>query len=107
MAPLLFEIYDGKNWKEVTKLGPIDRPGSLSDNKPKRREVYYFQCSPDDSHSTVTRSEAGIDLEVGNARAITSIDGTVLAVLRKGDKPYELSITTTKGLQVKARFSHI
>jgi len=107
MAPLLFEMYDGKSWIEAARLGPRDRPGSISDNQPGKRDVYYFGCSSDGSHSTVTRSEAGIDAEKGNIREVYSIDGTVVAVLRKGNPPYEMTITTPKGPKTKVRFSHI
>lgn len=107
MAPLLFEIYDGRTWREIARLSPTDRPGSLSDNKPGRRDVYYFACSKDDSHSMVNCSDAGIDAEQGMTREIYSIGGSTVATLRKGDPHYEMEITTPKGSKRKIRFSHV
>ena len=109
MPPLFVEMRPkGSNtWIKMPTLGPNDRPGSLSDNKPKRRDIYIFGCSPDDTFSRILRPKAGVDVEVGGIRAFSSTEPfDFVEMLRKGDS-YELEIKSPSGKEVTFRFKHI
>ena len=76
MAPLDAEVYDKKSdkWVRFGTLRPGDRPASMSDNKPDgSRDLYMAECSPDDTHSTIYRSKAGLDIDMGNLRAVVAL----------------------------------
>jgi hypothetical protein len=114
MAPLDAELYDAKNIKWVTFgiLNPGDRPASMSDNKPDgRRDVYMIECSPDDTHSTIYRSKAGLDIIIGNLRVVAPLEipegFEIVKILKKGDEPYVLSLKTDKSPEErKVSFTH-
>ena len=63
--PLRVQIKIENKWYNSGLLRPGDAPGSMSDNKlGKQREVYMFECSKDDTHSTLLRSKKGIDVAI-------------------------------------------
>lgn len=109
MAPLSLEIYNPKTggWKEVGRLGPGKRPGSISDNRPDgRRDVYVFSCAEDNSHSAIQRSAAGIDGATEQLRAISTVGAEIVKVLHAGET-YEMNVKTDVGKQtLRIRFRH-
>jgi hypothetical protein len=110
MTPLKLEIYtQNKNWIKVGELRAGDQPGSVSDNKPDgSRDVYMFECSPDDSKSTIYRSKAGIDTEIGPMRTLTTVGAEVIKELKRGGDPYEMRIKTDKSPEARLiRFTHV
>ncbi|MCX6774499.1 MAG: hypothetical protein NTY99_00195 [DPANN group archaeon] len=110
MAPLDVEICGpDEKWIKVNTVKPIDLPGSITDNKPDgSRELYIFQCSLDGLYSIIYRSKAGIDAEKGLGRMITTTGLDVVKELKKGDKPYEMSIKTDKSSETRRiRFVHV
>lgn len=111
MAPLDLEICGpDEKWIKVNTVKPIDLPASVTDNKPDgKRELYIFQCSADDSHSTIYRSKKGADAEIGpDYRAVNTTGLEVMKERKKGDKPYEMNIKTDKGSETRRiRFTHV
>jgi hypothetical protein len=107
MSPLLIQMHDKSNdtWYDVARINPGDRPGSASDNG-RIRNMYMFECSPDDNYSTLSRSKGGMDLEDSKMRIIKSEGFEVVKMLRK-DEFHDLSIVTAGGKEVDIRFKHI
>jgi hypothetical protein len=71
MSPLRIEIYNPElsRWIQVGEVKPGDPSGSISDNKPDgTRDIYLFECAPDNSKSTIYRSGLGLDTEVEQGR---------------------------------------
>lgn len=110
MAPLNIEVYNParSEWINVGELKPGDRPGSMSQNKPDgTREVYLFECAQDDSHSSIYRSELGVDTEIVDARLVGTEGLEVVSELKSGDKPYILTVGTDISPQRRiVRFTH-
>lgn len=108
MAPCEFEIHVQEKWIKIGEVGPGDRPGSFSNVLPSRtRELYIFECAPDNSKTTIYKSGSGIDIELENLRAVIP-DPTKFTVereLKPGDS-YKKDITTTRGTQTKIRLTH-
>lgn len=109
MPPLHINIYDSEaGWGLVGKVGPDDPQGSVSNNKPDgSREVYLFDCAFDDSKSTIYRSPAGIDWEVGPTRAVASTGRLEIVKELKPGESYELLVKTDKSPEPRRlRFTH-
>jgi len=112
MAPLSLEVYNTgeKRWVQLSYVNPGDRIGSISSNKPDgSRELYLFECSPDDSKSLIYRSESGLDIEIerGVLREALTTGLEVVKELRRGDEPYMLLIKTDKSPEFRqVRFAH-
>jgi hypothetical protein len=108
MAPLSLETYspDAKKWLRVGLIGPGAPPGSVSDNRDGRRDVYVFSCASDNSHSVIQRSVAGVDREIGPLRAVTSVGAETVKVLKTGET-YEMEVRTDMGREPRRiRFRH-
>ncbi|OGE78054.1 hypothetical protein A3J19_01080 [Candidatus Daviesbacteria bacterium RIFCSPLOWO2_02_FULL_41_8] len=91
------EVYNAmaKDWVQLPELKPGDRPGSVSQNKPDgEREVYLFECAPDNSHSTIYRSTFGADTEIAETRVITTAGLEIVKELKRGEEPYVLTLKT-------------
>lgn len=111
MSPLKVEV--SRTGTEWVQAGPLIKPGdpsgSMSNNKEDgSRELYFFECSPDDSRSTIYKSGAGFDVDLGLLRA-SEIDTSRLEVIRellKGET-YEMEVKTDRSLEkIKVRFTH-
>ncbi len=110
MSPLYLEICGpNRNWIKVGEVRPGDPPGSISDNKSDgSRDVYMFGCLPDDSKSVIYRSRAGLDIEIGPMRDLTTTGADIVTVLRRVDEPYKMEIKTDKSPEPRqVRFTHI
>ena len=108
MAPLSLEIYKDGNWSKVGEIKPGDPTGSISDNTETGREIYLFECSPDDLGSVIYRSKGGIDKTIGSERQVIMADDEIIKELQKGDAPYEMEIKTDISTESKRiRFTHI
>jgi len=110
MSPLSVEVYreDQNEWVGVGEINPGNRPGSISDNKPdESRDLYIFECSKDDSQSTIYRSKGGVDTEKGDMRAVIALGGlSIVKELKRGES-YEMKVRTDVGREPrKIRFSH-
>ncbi len=112
MCPLKIEAYSGdkSKWVDVGEVKPGEQPGSLSQNRPDgTREVILFSCASDNSQSTIYRSKSGIDLVVGNIRAIVNDmeNWETVKVLKDGDPPHIMSLKTDVSPQRRIiRFTH-
>ena len=110
MSPLRVETYsqDMSKWVQVSEIKPTDPPGSVSQNKPDgNREIYLFECAKDDSHSTIYRSKGGVDTEIGKHRVVMSENFEAIKTLKKGDKPFTLTLKTDVSPQRRLiRFTH-
>lgn len=110
MAPLSIEIYNqGVDlWIKAGELKPGDQPGSLSDNKPDgSRDIYLFECAPDDLSSTVYRSEVGADIEVGQLRVVDPVGNLEVIKRLKQGESFEMEIKTDKSPEPhRIRFTH-
>src|SRR3989344_5798873 len=104
------EVYNAmaKDWVQLPELKPGDRPGSVSQNKPDgTREVYLFECAPDNSHSTIYRSKLGADAATPDTRIVTTEGLEIIKELRRGEEPYVLTLLTDISPQRKIiRFTH-
>jgi len=61
MSPLNVEVRHNVNeqWIKLGEVGPLDKPGSLSNIKSKgKKDIYLFKCEKDDSKSVIYRSES-------------------------------------------------
>ena len=61
MSPLNVEVLHNvdKQWIKLGEVGPLDKPGSLSNIKSKgKKDIYLFKCEKDDSKSVIYRSES-------------------------------------------------
>lgn len=108
MPPLDVEAYlPDRRWTKLFELKPGDQSGSLSNNKPDgSRDVYIFECLPDDSGSVIYRSRAGMDIDDGSARTVFTAGADVVRELRRGDASYEMSIRTDRSRPGRIRFTH-
>lgn len=110
MAPLNIEVYNSErsSWVPVGEVKPGDRPGSISQNKPDGiREIYMFDCAPDNSHSTIYKSTFGADAAISDIRIVTTEGLEVIKDLRKGDEPFILTVGTDISPQRRiVRFTH-
>jgi len=111
--PLRIEAFnaDLSRWVQFVEVGSNDPPGTISSNLPDgRREIYQFSCSLDDSYSAIKRLAKGIDLEVGRLRitdAASVIQAETVAILRRGDSPYRLTVKTDVSPRGRIiRFTH-
>lgn len=107
MSPLRAEIWTPKGWVPAFEIRPGDRSGSLSDVKPGgRREIYFLECKPDDSGSTISRSTLGVDREVGPLREVVTAGRETVRELRRGES-FEMTLQPeTSPAPQKMRFSH-
>ncbi len=109
MSPLRIEAFNPSTheWLRVGEVGPQDRPGSMSDNKPDgKRDVYQLECAEDDSRSIISRSQLGIDLDSGGTRNINSKGFEVIKNLAK-EQSFEMSLTHDGKLEPRRyRFTH-
>ncbi len=98
MASLTLEVYaTADEWKKIGELKPGDPIGSISNNKPNgTRDIYMFECLPDGSKSIIYRSKAGIDIEYGLTRMVTTEGAEVIKELRIGDEPYIMEVSTDR-----------
>jgi hypothetical protein len=61
MSPLNVEVLHNvdKQWIKLGEVGPLDKPGSLSNIKSKgKKDIYLFKCEKDDSKSVIYKSES-------------------------------------------------
>lgn len=110
MSPLNLETYGpNMNWIKIGEVEPGDPPGSMSNNKPDgSRDIYIFECLPDDSKSVIYRSRAGLDTEIGPVRALTTTGADIIKEIKRGDEPYEMKIKTDKSPEPRQiRFTHV
>ncbi len=111
MSPLRVEIYrpDIKQYAQAGEVSFGDPPGSMSDNKPDgTRDLYIFECSPDDSKSTIYKSELGVDVSQGNLRAVISDRArwNIVKELRK-NQSFEMNVRTDVSPKPRqVRFTH-
>lgn len=105
--PLRLEVYDErKNLVPVGIILPESIPGSMSDVSQGTRQVYMFECARDDSHSTIHRSRAGIDVEQGESRVISSAQFVQIMKLHRGES-YSISLQPEGSpVQREIRFTH-
>ena len=106
---LKLDVYNpnSNNWINIGNLNPGDLPGSVSDNRPGKREVYIFECKQDNSKSVIYCSRSGIDAETGDARIINTSGVDVIKELKNGET-YEMKIRTDKSLEGRLiRFTHL
>jgi hypothetical protein len=109
--PLKIRVNNGEGWKDAGTVGPKDPPGSLSDHKADRNNVYVFTCSPQDTASRIFRSKKPF-VEYDNTRIIGAGDLEVIAELRRGGPSFELQITLRESevvavRDVAVRFEHV
>lgn len=112
MAPLELRMYNPftKEWKKVGEVPEGDN-GSISNNKPDgTRDIYFFECAEDNSHSTIYRSGFGMDMEItGTSLRELIIDGSKIEKVAelKADESHEMIVKTDKGsMPVNTRFTH-
>jgi hypothetical protein len=96
------------DWRQA---GPIINPGdpygSISDNTKNGRDVYYFGVDLIEGTAVVKRSEAGIDVDLGGSRRISSIGGVLVASLNPGEH-YEMTIKTDRSPSpLSVKFTHL
>ena len=111
---LRLEVYDPATdqWVKLSLyLTPGDRPGSMSHNPQEGvRELYYFDCAEDDSHSTIYRSPLGIDIVEGQTRMVINERSgwETVTELKDRDKPYVMTFKIDQDSQGRlVRFTHI
>lgn len=109
MSPLNVEVYNAQRneWIRAGEVKPGDPPGSISQNKPDgSREVYLFQCEPDDKSSVIYRSEAGIDVANPQIRVIDSVGLEEVARLTEAES-HTISVKTdVSDARRVIRFTH-
>ncbi len=95
-------------WVKMGDLKPGEIPGSISQNKPDgKREIYIFECEPDDSKSVIYRSESGVDIATPQIRAALTEGLEQVAILTEG-QDYKLSVKTDTSSQRRLmKFTHI
>ena len=111
MSPLRIEGYNStsREWINVGEVKPGDPPGSISDNKPDgSRDLYMFECVPDDSKSTIYRSGFGADVDMGHVRAVVPDPSRLEVVKELGrGEAFELEVKTDRSPEPrKIRFTH-
>ena len=109
MAPLKIEVYGRDTWAKVGDIKPGNPSGSISNNNPNgSRDVYVFECLPDNSGSVIYRSKGGCDAETGRARVLSTIGTEVVRELKRGDLPYEMEVKTDRSAETRRiRFTHV
>lgn len=109
MSPLKIEVYNAERnkWIKAGVVEPGDSPGSISQNKPDgSREVYLFQCEPDDRSSVVYRSEGGIDIATPQIREVDTTGLVEVARLKDGQS-HTISVKTdVSEVRRVIRFTH-
>ena len=109
MSPCEVEIRPRgeEEWLKFNAIKPGDPPGSISDVSKGQRDIYLFDCAPDNSKSTIYRSRLGVDWVVDEAtRVVTPLeDVDVIKELKKGES-FELEVTTERGHSGTFRFTH-
>ena len=109
MAPCELEFRPrGQNqWLKVGTVSPGDPLGSISDVSKGQRDVYLFECSPDDSKTTIYKSRLGVDWNIDeHTRAITPLEKMEsVQELKKGES-FELEVTTERGHSGTFHFTH-
>ncbi|HEY5601343.1 MAG TPA: hypothetical protein VIK81_04665 [Patescibacteria group bacterium] len=111
MSPLSVEIYnpEARNWVKAGEVKPGDPPGSISDNKTDgSRDIYMFDCAPDNSKSTIYRSSFGADVDLGTVRVVTS-DPSRLETIKelKTGESFEMEVKTDRSPESRRiRFVH-
>lgn len=107
VMPLKVELYTGENWIEYAEFLPGSPLRFVANRKADgTREVYLFQCLPDDSKSVIYRSVSGLDTEAGSVRILSTADAEIVKELKKIDEPYEMEVQTDK-IKLKNRFTHV
>ena len=89
----------------VHTINPGDPPGSISSNKPGKREVYLFECARNDEQSTLFRSRRGVDVEISDSRIVMSMGFEKIRTLMRNDR-HDIVVTTEEGIEVLVRFEH-
>lgn len=92
-------------WKDIIRLGPEDRAGSISDIKQNRRDVYVFKCN-EDGTSSLLRSKSGVDVEKEDVRVITTVGLETIKLLRRGES-YEMNVKSPGGTDYSVRFMNV
>lgn len=111
MSPLEISVYAMNEWGKVGEVGPDSPPGSMTNiREDGRRELYLFECSSDDTKSTIYRSGLGVDYEIPEqqGRMVTSNPSRTetLKELTEGET-YELWVHTEKSPEPRLiRFKH-
>ena len=111
MSPLKVEISrDGSRWIPVGPELTGNHPSaSMSNNKDDgSRELIFFECAKDDSKSTIYRSGAGIDMDLGVLR-VSEIDVSRLEVIREllRGESFEMDVRTDRSSEkLRVRFTH-
>ncbi|MFZ5933051.1 MAG: hypothetical protein ACOYT7_03195 [Patescibacteria group bacterium] len=111
MAPceVEFRLQGREEWVRLRQLNSGEAPGSFTDVSKGGREVYLFECSPDDSFTIIYRSKSGIDYDLGTRgeeRVVVPTEKPeVVKVLSKGES-YEIEVTTERGRTGTFRFAH-
>lgn len=104
---LVLETCVEGSWRQIGCLTPSDRPGSLSNNKEGKREVYVFVANGPDL-STIYRSKGGVDIATHSVREVQSGGYDLVKELRRSDPLYEMLIKTDQSdKEGKIRFRHI
>ncbi len=111
MSPLLVEAFTPTGWIPVLEMGPDAEPRNMSSVQTDRsREMYYFYCVPDDSHSVIKKLPPGLELDLGNKRGFILDDikkAEIVTLLRRGDPPYRMTVQTDHSPARRIiRFSH-
>lgn len=108
--PLLAQVMDRKtNSILLSKfLPPGSYPGTVSNNKDGARELYIFECVPDDTSSRLCRSTGGVDIALSNgARLVRPENGLELVrTLRKGER-CAIDLISPSGAEIKLLLRHI
>lgn len=90
---LLFEIpmMDGR-WMTLATQTSDMPPATISDNRPKGRDIYVTQAFAD--HATIKRLPGGVDIEQGAGRFIdaTELARAVLIKRLEHDESHEMTM---------------
>ncbi len=89
----------------VYTVKPGDPPGSISDNKPGKRDIYLFECARNDEQSTLFKSRRGVDVEISESRIVMSEGLEKIRTLMRNDR-HDIVVTTEDGTDVLVRFEH-
>lgn len=109
--PLSVEIKINEIWRPISTVSPGGQAGSISNNRADgERELYILECASDDTSSTISKSEGGMDSSGQDERdrVVLSVRSDVIAVLRENDKPFELTVTPDNSTESRTfRFAHV
>ncbi len=96
-----------KQWVKLGTIKPGDLPGSILDVSKGQRDVYVFDCAPDNSKSTIYRSRFGADWDAGKAARVAALlEGIDVVKEIKQGESHELEVTTERGHPGTYRFTH-